>query len=219
MPEFTEEELQKKIDDELKNIKGKLDTAYGERDRIAAELSGIKGEFDKIKAEFAEKEAERLKTEGKELESAQLKVKTLEESIAKLKDDHKIELEKKDAQLTELQTENTSLKRDQVVNAELAQYDLLSKKTTKAAAKEIISSLVEKDGKWQGPKGESLNDFVKAFAEDPDNAYLFKPVENSGTHIKHKKPNDGDLGDKKISEMTIEEITKQAQEGTLRKRR
>lgn len=167
-----------------KDLKSKLDIAYGKRDEMKAAMEEIKAE-----------NIELLKAQGKDGEALQKEVDALKE------------------QLIELTAENVKLKRDQLVDKEIAGLEFRSQRSRNIALKEIVPLLEKKGDQWVGKNGKSIADVVKDFRDDPENDFLFKAKESSGTNKNKAVPpaNSGiSVKDKKL---TLDEILEKARNG------
>jgi hypothetical protein len=158
--ETAEEKIERlakeKSDAELAKIKENLDKAYKARDEAEAKL--------KVK-ETAEREAElkRLEDEGKHKEAYEQRLK-----------DERMGREAAEKRVVELT-------RDVEVKTALSILEFRNERASQIAFKEVIDQLVRNDkGEWIHKSGVSLHDFVKSFAADEDQAFLFKPRTNSG---------------------------------------
>ena len=186
--------VQDKVDEALKEIKGKLDKAYGARDEALRKVADFENEKK-------EAELKRLQDEGKHKEAYELQ---LAEERAKRES-----LEKKNIELT----------RDIEVRNALASQPFRNDNASEMAYREIVGQLVRNEqGVWVHKSGVSIRDFVKTFAEGADNEFLFKPKVSSGSGTGGSKPGDTSSGAKKsLFEMSQAEVIKLAREGKLPK--
>lgn len=153
-------ELQKHIDglvaEQLKGVKTNLDNAYAARDKLQADI-------DALNKKNQEDELKRLEAEGKHREALELRLK-----------------EANDA-LTASRAEVTSLSRDVQLREHLNGLPFKNDKAAKSAFNDLKDMLVRNDkGEWVSKDGASITTIVKAYAEDQENDYLFKPKQNSG---------------------------------------
>lgn len=195
----TKEELEALInastDTTLKGLKEKLDKAYAARD-------GALSEVDSFKKKERDAEIKRLEDEGKHREAYDLRLKELEREN------------------NELKSNNTALSRDNVLTAALAAMPFRNDRSLQMARQEIVAELVQNEqGQWVHKSGVAIKDFVKAFSEVEDNAFLFKAKQSSGSGTGTPNSNPSNGTPKKLSEMSQEEVLKLAATGKLPKRR
>ena len=174
----------------LKDVKTKLDAAYGKRDEALQRV-----------AEFEQKERDaevaRLQEEGKHREAFDLQLAEMKAS--------------RDA----LVKRNIELTRDIDTRNALAGFSFRNEKAAKMAFEEVTGQLVQNEaGEWVHKSGVTVKDFVKAFAENEDNAFLFKQKQNSGNGSQDPKPPQGGKP-KSLFEMSQDEVLKMAAEGKL----
>jgi hypothetical protein len=195
----TDEDLVEKLVKErlaasLAEIKGKLDSSYAARDealRKAAELE----------AKERERELKRLEDEGKHKEAFEIRL--AEEKAARAV------AEKRNIELT----------RDLEVKNALANLPLRSTRASDLAFDDITRELVQNDkGVWVHRSGVSIKDFVKTFADNEDNSFLFKPKTNSGGGTTTITPG-STTTPKSLFAMSQAEVMKLASEGKLPKRK
>jgi len=182
--------------DDLKPIKDKLDKAYGERDTL-------KNELKELKKQLREAELQKLKDEGKEKEHFEGVIADLEDTVKNL------------------QQEIVELTRDNTVQKVLGGYKFRNKKAAALAASTVTDELVQDDkGKWVHNSGKSIEDYVKAFSEDEDNAFMFEPVENRGTQSPPgTKPGTKTTKSGSLFGRSQQEVLQMAADGKLPKRR
>lgn len=184
------------VEERLKPIKEKLDSAYSQRDEAAkrAELAELKAK---------ELEIQKLKDEGKAVEAleAQLAAAT--------------------ARAAALEQQNTELARNNELRAALQGLKFRSDKASRSAFNDIVGELINDNGVWKHKSGSSIADAVRAYAEDEDNAYLFTPVQNSGSGADYKPPKHSQSPNetKSLFAMSQAEVLKLAKEGKLPNRR
>jgi hypothetical protein len=181
------------IDENLKPIKEKLDSAYAGRDEALAKV-----------AEYEQKEREReielLKEQGKHQEA------------------HERELAEERAKREAAERRNVELTRDTELRAALGTYDFRNKNAQDMAFKELVSGLVRaEDGSWVDRSGNSIETAVKSFTEDEGNTFLFKIKANSGSGTDQpSKPSSPNAG-KSLFDIPQAEVIKMAGEGKLSK--
>lgn len=149
--------VQAKVDENLKDIKEKLDKAYQARDEAARKAAELEEQrrLENVK---------RLEDEGKHTEVAQLKISHME------------------GQLKAAQARITELTRDAAVDAAIGGLSFQSPAAAKAARREIVDQLVCNDeGVWLHKTGVSIKDAVSAFEKQEENAFLFKPKTTTGS--------------------------------------
>lgn len=193
--EVVEKLVQARLDESLKDIKGKLDKAYGARDEVLKELAAYKQK---------EKDAElqRLQEEGKYKEAFELQLAAI------------------NAEKEALEKRNIELTRDREVQSCLSGYQFRNEKAVEMASREITSQLVRNEnGVWVHKSGVSIKDFMKVFSEDENNSFLFKVKASNGTGSSSSSNTNNSSSEKKsLFEMTQEEVLKLASEGKLPRR-
>ncbi|WP_396189593.1 hypothetical protein [Flavobacterium sp.] len=186
--------IQSKIDEQLKDIKGKLDKAYGARDEALKKVA----DFEKEKREA---ELKRLQEEGKHKEAYEMQLaeeKTKREAAEK---------------------RNIELTRDIDVRSTLMAQPFRNDNALEMAYREIVGQLVQNEqGVWVHKTGLSISDYVKAFAENDANSFLFKVKQSSGSGSSGVNSSNNDSSEKKsLFAMSQDEVLKMAREGKLRK--
>lgn len=142
---------------ELKKMKENMDRMSKERDKAIREKVALE-------EEKREQETKRLEKEGKLTEALQLKLTAAEERARLLQ-------EKLDART-----------RNEIVDRALSKIEFRSPKLATLARNEIIGELQrDSDGEWVHKSGVSLDDFIKTYVEDEENASMFAPRNNSGS--------------------------------------
>lgn len=128
----------------------------------------------------------KLKAEAKARAEAEKKLKDAE--IAKLigegkeKEALQAQMEQAQAELAELREENVSLKRDSVLDKALAGVEFRNDRSRAMARREIVENLTQgEDGSWMSKEGNSIDDYVAAYAQSEDNSFLFKQKTNRGS--------------------------------------
>lgn len=187
--------VQKRVDEELKDIKGKLNAAYGARDTAEKRAKELEDA-----AQAAHKK--RLEDEGKHQELLTLELKE--------------EREKR----TAAELLNTKLSRDVEVRAALNGLDFRNERASEIAYKEIVSELSQNSkGEWTHKSGISIKDFIADFAKDESQSFLFKVKSNngSGSNGSNGKP---DINKpKSLFALTQAEVLALAEKGELNKRK
>ena len=174
----------------VKDIKTKLDVAYTKRDEALQKVS----EFEQKERDL---EIKRLQDAGKDREAFELQ-------LAELK-----------ANQETLQKRNLELSRDVDARQALSAFAFRSEKAAKMAFDEVTSQLVQNEkGEWVHKSGVAVKDFVKTFAENEDNAFLFKQKQNSGNGSQNIPPS-SNTPKKSLFEMTQDEVLQMAAEGKL----
>lgn len=183
--------LKQMVAEELKQMKGNVDKAYKKAEELARENA-------RLKAEAQEKQRKQLEDEGKHYEAAKLKLAEYEER-------EKI-----------LQEKLTSITRDRELEKHLGSLEFRNDFARETAFKTILPELVQdEDGSWVHKSGASINDYLKAFAKDPNKDFLFKPKENSGAGSNSNKNSASMTRPKSLANMTTEELLALADSGKL----
>ena len=167
-PEHNQEDIEARIQNEvdarLKTIKENLDKAYGERDKLR----------DRLK-EFERKEQE-------------AKIKQMEEE-GRHKEAMELRLAEKDAELSKKDQMILELTRDSSLNSALSGFEFQNPTAKEVARQQLVRDLIQNEkGEWMHKAGKSLTEAVTAFADDEQNAFLFKPKQSSGSGSKTLKP-------------------------------
>lgn len=185
--------VQEKIDEQLKEIKSKLDKAYGSRDEALAKVK----EFEKKEREA---ELKRLQEEGKHKEAFEMQL--AEERAAR----------------TAAEKRNIELTRDIDVRSALTNQPFRSDNALEMAYREIVGQLVQNEqGVWVHKTGLSIRDYVKAFAENDSNSFLFKVKASSGSGSSGVNTSNNTSEKKSLFAMSQEEVLDMARKGKLRK--
>jgi len=185
--------VQEKIDEQLKEIKSKLDKAYGARDEA---LTKVK-EFEKKEREA---ELKRLQEEGKHKEA------------------YEMQLAEERAARTAAEKRNIELTRDIDVRSALTSQPFRSDNALEMAYREIVGQLVQNDqGVWVHKTGLSIRDYVKAFADNDSNSFLFKVKASSGSGSSGVSNTNNTSEKKSLFAMSQEEVLDMARKGKLRK--
>lgn len=179
--------VQEMIAAQLKDIKSKLNSAYGERDAALEKLKAATDAIDAAKVEA-------LKREGKELEAM------------------KLQLEATEAKAKAAEERAVKLARDSMLQSALSNTDFASERARKMAFNQLVGTLVQDSkGEWTHASGKPIEAAVEDFAKDPDNAFLLKTKQSSGSGSSggsRKTPPDT----RKLSQMSNEELVKRARE-------
>lgn len=189
--DLVEKLVAERLEEQLKDIKGKLDNAYGARDDALKKIAAFE-------QEQKEAEMKRLEEEGKHKELYELK---LAEANAKAK---------------ALEERNVVLTRDIRVKDALKSLDFRNTNATEMAYKEIVADLVQSEtGDWVHRSGVSIDDYVKSFADNEENSFLFKAKVNTGAGTTSVKSTDTSSAPKSLFDMSQEDVIKLAMEGKL----
>lgn len=186
--------IKKGVEEALKPMKEKLDKAYSARDEALRKVAAF---------EEKERQAEitRLQEEGKHREAFEM------------------QLAEERAQRENLEKQNIALTRDIEIRNALGAQPFRNDNALEMAYKEIVTQVVRNEqGVWVHKSGVSVRDFVKAFAENEDNAFLFRQKQSSGANVGSQKSGTPPAGTKSIFEMSQDEVLKLAREGKLPKR-
>jgi hypothetical protein len=191
-PEEIQKQVQALVDEQLKEIKSKLDSAYTSRDEAVRKAAQL---------EEAEKAAKlkALEAEGKHKEVADMRIASLEEK------------------LRIAEQRNIEYTRDAAVRTALSGLEFRNERSQQMAYRDVVEQLVQdKDtGQWVHRTGVAIKDFVASFAKDEDNSFLFKPKSNSGTGAQNPSGLPKLDGSKKITDMTTAEVLALATAGKL----
>jgi DNA repair exonuclease SbcCD ATPase subunit len=183
--------LKQMVAEELKQMKANVDKAYKKAEETTRENA-------RLKAEAQEKQRKQLEDEGKHYEAAKLK-------LAELEEEKKI-----------LQDRLTSVTRDRELEKHLGSLEFRNDFARETAFKAILPELVQdEDGSWVHKSGASINDYLKAFAKDPNKDFLFKPKDNSGAGSNSNKNSASMSRPKTLSGMSTEELLALADSGKL----
>ena len=187
----TEALINKIVEERIAKAKAAIDKAYKERDEAVKKAVAL--EEERKAAKIAA-----LESEGKHQEVAKMKIAELEEKL-------RLATEK-----------NVQLTRDATVREALTGLDFRNEKSQQMAYRDIVDQLVQDEdtGAWVHRSGVSIKEFVSAFSKDENNSFLFRPKTNSGSGVGGINST-GQKLNKKISEMTTEEILQAAASGKL----
>jgi hypothetical protein len=185
--------VQEKVDEQLKDIKSKLDKAYGSRDEALKKVA----EFEAAKKEA---ELQRLKEEGKH------------------KEVYEMQLAEEKAKREAAEKRNVELTRDIDVRNALGAQPFRNDNAREMAYREIVGQLVQNEqGVWVHKTGASIADYVAAFADNDTNSFLFKPKASSGSGSSGVNTSNTSSDNKSLFAMSQDEVLKMAREGKLRK--
>ena len=191
--DLIEKLVQERLDNQLQPIKKNLDKAYALRDEALKKA-------EHLEAEKKEAELKRLEEEGNFKEAYERRLK---------------EMSTKNETLAE---QNIRLTRDIDVRQALNVLDFRNDRSYEMARKEITEQLVKNEnGTWVHRSGITIQDFVKSFAEDDGNSFLFKAKVSSGSGGSGPSVSNKVSSNEKKSlfEMSQEEVIKMAEEGRL----
>lgn len=182
------------VDEQLKSIKSKLDSAYSQRDEALRKI-----------AEFEQKEREaelkRLEEEGKHKEAFDLRFAE--------------EKAKREA----AEKRNVELTRDLELRTALNSHPFRNDAASKMAYQELVGQLVQNEqGVWVHKSGASILDAVKSFADNEDNSFLFRAKASTGSGSTTVKPTDTSTGNKSLFQLSQQEVLELAAKGQLPKR-
>jgi len=193
--DLVEKLVNERVENTLKEIKTKLDSAYGSRDEALRKI-----------ADFERKEKEE-------------NIKKLQEE-GKFKEAFEVQLAEERARRESLEKRNVELTRDITVRNSLTGLDFRNDKAVDVAYQDIVGQLIQDDkGVWVHRSGVSIRDFVKAYTETEDNSFLFKPKVSSGSGSNsgtNNSNNSSSSAKKSLFNMSQEEVLKLASEGKLR---
>jgi vacuolar-type H+-ATPase subunit I/STV1 len=181
--------IEKLVEEKLKDIKGKLNSAY-------KKLEEEQKEKVRLKAETQDAKRKTLEADGKHLEAANLQLVELQETV-------------------KLQSEKlVNVYRDRELERALGTLDFRNDYAKQTAFNSILPELVQdEDDSWVHKSGASLADYVKTFAKDPNRDFLFKPKDNSGAGTSNNKGNGSGKRPTSLKGMTTEELLKHAAAG------
>lgn len=184
--------VEERINENLKPIKDKLDGAYAARDEALRKIAEY---------EQKDKEAElkRLQEEGKHKEA------------------YELQLAEEKAKREVLEKRNIELTRDITLRNILNGLAFRSTTASEMAYKEIVDQLTQSEnGTWVHRSGVSVDDFVKSFAENDNNSFLFTPKISSGSGSSTVTNTNNSNQPTSIFDMSQDEVLKRAREGKLR---
>lgn len=187
-PAEFEAAVKARVDAELAKVKESLNKSYGQRDDAVRKAADLEERLKRLEIEALEKE-------GKTAEALQMRLKEMEAKYAAASE------------------ENLKLSRDQQVKDAIATLPFRNDRARAAAFEELRKSLVrDENGLWVHKTGSSISDAVKAFEEDTENEFYFKPSQNQGSSApgfsKPKRPDS-------LKNLTGPEIIELARKGLL----
>lgn len=189
----TAEEIKAQVDamveERLKEVKSKLDSAYGARDEAIQKAT-------RLAEEAKQREMEALTAAGKHQEVLQMKLTAAEEQLKMFKE------------------RITGFERDSVVQEQLRGLSFRNDRSAEMAYRTVVEQLVQNnDGAWVHRTGVPIKDFVSAFAKDPEYEFLFQPKSNSGAGSGNGNGAPNTKLNKKVTDMTTQELMAAAQSG------
>ena len=186
-----EEMVTKKVAEELKSLKSKVESAYQQRDEALKKV-----------AEQEEREREAVK-------------KRLEEE-GKHKELYELQLAEEKATRQALEKKNIELTRDISVRDILKTYEFRNANAQEMAYREVIKEMVQAEsGAWVHQSGVGMADYIKSFADAEENSFLFKVKVSAGAGSGQGKTNVTSES-KSVFDLSQEEVIKRAEAGTLR---
>jgi hypothetical protein len=190
----SQDRLQKLVEAQLAPIKANLDKAYAARDEAIKKLA-------KYEADLRAAEVQRLKDEGKHREAFEQ------------------ELAAERAARQELEQRNIELTRDITVKGAMQALPFRNARSFDMAFKEITALLVKNEqGEWVHKSGVSVPDFIKTFAEDENNSFLFKSKTSTGTgSAGDSLPPDTSGSSSSLFALPQDEVLRRAAAGQLRR--
>jgi hypothetical protein len=193
-PDLLKKMAEKLANEQLADIKKKLDAAYAARDEALTKI-------EKANAEKREKEIKDLEAAGQHKEAFELKE-------AELK-----------ARLKALEDRNTELTRDATLKGILMGYEFRNENAAAMAYKSIVDELVKDEkGNWMHKSGVPIKDFVEVYSKDDANSFLFKAQTSSGAGLPAPKGGGGAPVTNKTNSLfakTQAEVLKMAELGQL----
>jgi hypothetical protein len=186
-------QVQAKVDEQLKDIKAKLNDAYSARDAANTKAA-------QLEEQRRAQEMEALTAAGKHTEVANMKIAALEEKL----------------KLAESRI--TGYTRDHAVRDVMRGLEFRNDRSSEMAYRDVVDALVQNEqGEWVHKTGVAIKDFVASFAKDPENEFLFKPKTNTGSGTGTPTGGTPKLDpNKKLSQMTTEEMLALAGSGALK---
>jgi hypothetical protein len=154
----------------------------------------------------------------------ELEQKERDAEIARLKEEGKHK-EAYEAELADLRAKNealekmnTELTRNSEVSSKLNSYEFRTEKARNMAMQEITDALVKNEqGIWVHKSGQSIDEFIEAFAKDESNSFLFKQKQSQGSGTSHPgtaTPASTPTS-KSLFEMSQAEVLEMARKGQL----
>jgi hypothetical protein len=190
-PELLAKLVQEKVDQELAEIKKKLDSAYSSRDDALLKLK---------EKDDAEKAAQRKKLEDE----------------GKFKELYEQQLAEEKAEKEALKRKNVELSRDILIKETLRGLEFRNTAAADVAYQQILGQVIQNDkGDWIHKSGIQIKDFVETFSKDENYSFLFKSKQNSGLGSGNGSPNAPDTTGKSVFKMTQAEVLAAAAAGKL----
>jgi hypothetical protein len=191
-PKDTEDLINKVVEERLAKIKANLDKAYADRDAAVKKAVALEDEQKQAKMKA-------LEAEGKHKEIAEMKLTELQEKL----------------RIAEGRV--TELSRDSTVKDALAGLEFRNERSQQMAYKDVVEQLVQdpETGAWVHKSGVSIKEFIAAFSKDEENSFLFKPKTNSGSGTGSPSGTPRLDPNKKLTQMTTQEVLALAQAGKL----
>jgi hypothetical protein len=186
-----------KVAEQLKDIKGKLDSAYDVRDKALKKAE----DFEKKEREA---QLKKLEEEGKHKEVYEMKLVEKDAAYNELL-----------SKLSVLEQSNLQLSRDSQVRDLLRSTEFRNDKAADMAFHEVVNQIVKNDkGEWVHRSGVSIKDFIASFTADDANSFLLKPKVSSGAGTQTPSGTNNNTNTS-LFKMTQEEVLKLAAEGRL----
>jgi hypothetical protein len=186
-----DKKLEDLIEERLKPIKSKLDSAFAQRDEALKKL--------------AEKEAKEREAELKRLEEE-----------GKHKEAYEMRLAEEKAKREAAEKQNIELARDLELRTALGTLPFRNDAASRMAYQELLGQLVRNEqGVWVHKTGISIKDCVKSFQDSEDNSFLFKTKVSTGGNTTTVKTTTSQTEAKSIFELSQDEVLKLAAEGKL----
>jgi len=183
--------VQDKLDENLKPIKDKLDSAYTQRDEALAKIAAYE---QKEKDE----NLKRLQEEGKHKEA------------------YELQIAEEKAKSSALEKKNIELTRDLSVRDALKSLPFRNDAASEMAYREVVGQMMQDaKGDWVHRSGISIRDFVKTFAESEEQSFLFKAKESSGGGSTITKTSGSSTEQKSLFSMSQAEVLALASAGKL----
>lgn len=199
---MTAAELSAKIDAELDNrlkqLKTNLDAAY-------AKLEAANAKIAKTESDAREAELQRMEKEGQKVEALEAR------------------LEERDAAIAKLNDRVVELTRDVELREKMNGLPFRNNRAADVAYREIVSNLVQNDkGVWQTSAGKSIKEYVEEFANDPEQSFLFKAKQSSGSGTESTSSGNGgggSSGNKSLFDMPQDEVLERIRRGESRRKK
>lgn len=179
--------IKARVEEQLAGVKRQLDAAYGARDEANRKAAAL--EEQRKAAELAALEAA-----GKTQEALQMRLAAAE------------------AREKSLAEQLSTLKRDAILSQAVSSLEFRNGRSRDMALQDLKANMVQDaNGNWVHRTGAQLADFVKAYATDPENSFLFQPKPSSGGGS--QGGHNPVPANKPITEMTTQELLAAAQSG------